>query len=74
MSLDTGPYPKDLKQCRACEAAIVFLKTKKGKWIPVNVDPTDDDFRGPSAGEKKFMYGEHQPHHATCPCAGEFRR
>ncbi len=71
---DAGPYPKDVKQCSACEADMVFLKTKKGKWIPVNVIPTDSEFRGPNAGEIKYKHGEHQPHPATCPCAGEFRR
>lgn len=53
---------------------MVFLKTKKGKWIPVNVIPTDSEFRGPNAGEIKYKHGEHQPHFVTCPCAGEFRR
>ena len=66
MSLDAGPYPKDVKQCRACEADIVFLKTRKGKWMPVNVVPTEREFRGPNAGELKFRYGEHQPHFVTC--------
>ena len=73
MSLDAGPYPKDVKQCRACEADIVWMKTKKGKWMCVNVVPTKAEFRGPSAGENKYKYGEHEPHWATCPCAGEFR-
>ncbi len=71
---DAGPYPKDIKQCRACEADMVFLKTKRNKWLPVNVVPTESHFRGPNAGETKFVYNEHQPHFATCPCAGEFRR
>ncbi len=53
---------------------MVFLKTKKGKWMPVNVVPTESGFRGPNAGETKFIYGEHQPHFVTCPCAGEFRK
>ncbi len=74
MSLDAGPYNKDVKPCSACEADMVFLRTKKRKWIPVNVIPTESKFRGPNAGETKFVYGEHQPHFQTCPCAGEFRR
>lgn len=74
MSLDAGPYPKDVKPCEACEADMVFLRTKKRKWIPVNVVPTESKFRGPNAGETKFVYGEHQPHFMSCPCAGEFRR
>lgn len=53
---------------------MVFLKTKRNKWLPVNVVPTESHFRGPNAGETKFVYNEHQPHFATCPCAGEFRR
>ncbi len=67
MTLRAGPYPKDVTQCRACEADIVFLKTKKQKWIPVNVVPTEHEFRGPNAGETAFKYGEHQAHFSTCP-------
>ncbi len=69
-----GPYPKDVKQCRACEADIVWVKTKRGKWIPVNVVPTNSDLRGPNAGETKFVYNEHESHFTTCPCAGEYRK
>ena len=71
---DGGPYPKDVKTCSACDADMVFLKTKRGKWMPVNVVPTNNTLRGPTAGEINFVYGEHQPHFTTCPCAGEFRR
>lgn len=73
MSLDAGPYPKDVKQCRACEADMVFLKTKRGKWMPVNVVPTESEFRAPNAGERKFIYGEHQPHFVTCTDPAPFR-
>lgn len=57
MSLDAGPYPKDVTQCRACEADIVFVRTKKRKWMPVNVIPTESEFRGPRAGAYMEMYG-----------------
>jgi len=70
----SGPYPKDVKQCRACDADIVWLKTKRGKWMCVNVVPTKSEFRGPTAGETKYTHDEHEPHWATCPCAGEFRK
>ena len=40
---NVGPYPKDIAQCRGCEADIVWMKTKKGKNIPVNVVPTDSE-------------------------------
>jgi hypothetical protein len=53
---------------------MVFLKTKRRKWLPVNVVPTKSHLRGPNAGETKFIYNEHEPHFATCPCAGEFRK
>lgn len=74
MSLtDGGPYPKDVTKCRACEVDIVFVKTKRGKWMPVNVVPTESKFRGPTAGELKFKYGEHEPHWSTCTEAHVFR-
>lgn len=73
MSLNAGPYPKDIKRCRACGADMVFLKTKRGKWIPVNVVPTESGFRGPNAGERKFIYSEHQPHFVTCTDPAPFR-
>ena len=61
-----GPYPKDVRQCDGCGADMVFLKTKKGKWMPVNVVPTESHFRGPNAGEDKYKHNEHQPHFLTC--------
>ena len=74
MAMDAGPYPKDVKQCKGCDADIVFMKTKRGKYIPVNVVPTDSKKRGPNAGETKFSYDEHESHFATCPDAPVFRR
>lgn len=73
--MNTGPFPKDITICRGedCGAEIVFLKTKRGKNIPVNVIPTEWEFRGPNAGEIEYLSGEHQPHHATCPNVGDFR-
>ncbi len=73
--LRVGPYPKDVKPCRGCKVDIVWMRTKKKKWIMVNVMVVDDpDLRGPNAGEDRFKYGEHQAHFATCPEAGRFRR
>ena len=74
MTVGAGPYPKDVKQCRGCEADIVWMRTKKMKWIAVNVMPDDQELRGPTAGEDRFKYGEHQAHFVTCPDAGSFRR
>ena len=68
-----GPLPKDVVPCRACGADMVFLRTKKGTQMPVNVIPTQSKYRGPNAGEASFVYGQHQPHWATCPEADSFR-
>ena len=69
-----GPNPRDVVPCRACGADIVFVKTKNGKQMPVNVMPTEKPFRGPNAGELMFVYGEHQSHFQTCPEAPRFRK
>ena len=68
-----GPYPKDVKPCRGCDADIVWMKTKKSKWMCVNVVPTKSEFRGPRAGEMKYVHGEHEPHWATCKDPKQFR-
>ncbi len=64
--ITAGPYPKDIVTCSGCEADIVWMKTKKGKSIPVNVVPTAVSFRGPRPGELKFVFGDHQCHFDTC--------
>lgn len=53
-------------RCRACGADIQFVKTKRGKTIPVNYDTWD--------GEEEFKFGKHIAHFATCPQADEFRK
>lgn len=68
-----GPNPADIVGCRSCGADLVFLRTKKGKQMPVNVMPTEPGFRGPDAGETEFVYGEHQSHFQTCDNAARFR-
>ena len=73
MSWGSGPLEADVKTCK-CGASIVFLRTKKGNRMPVNVVPTDAKFRGPSAGELEYAHGVHQPHWATCEHAPDFKR
>lgn len=63
---NAGPYPRDIVTCSGCEADIVWMKTRTRKRIPVNVMPTETKFRGPKAGELKFVVGEHQCHFDTC--------
>jgi hypothetical protein len=69
-----GPDPKDISRCRSCRAELVFLRTKNGKRMPVNVVPTEPAFRGPNNGEVLFCYGEHQSHFQTCTNPGAHRR
>ena len=64
--MTAGPYPKDVSQCMGCEADIVWMKTKGGKGIPVNVLPTDSKYRGPRPGELRYIFGDHQCHFDTC--------
>lgn len=82
MIAGAGPYPKDVSKCRSCDADMVFMKTRKGKWMPVNVMPkgkfTDKSgvsspYRGPTAGETDFVYGELQPHFLTCTDPDRYR-
>jgi hypothetical protein len=61
-----GPDPKNITQCRFCDADIVFLKTLGGKQMPVNVVPTLKGYRGPNAGEVIYVVNEHQSHIRTC--------
>lgn len=54
-------------KCRACGADIVFMKTAKGKIIPVNADTVSD-------GDEQFDYKRHTSHFATCTKPESFRR
>lgn len=73
------PNPRDVTRCRAedCQEEIVFLKTKSGSRIPVNARPSKkvstDKWRPPFDGERDYVHGEHQPHHATCTNPDSFR-
>lgn len=68
-----GPHPRDVVKCRACSVDVVFLRTKAGRRMPVNVMPTDAKFRGPNAGETDYQYNVHQSHFQTCPDSPAFR-
>ena len=59
--------------CRKCGAVIVWMKSKKGKNVPVNVDSVDEgalEWEEPSATNRdwspKFVYGKHEAHFNTC--------
>lgn len=58
-------------KCRSCDARIVWLKTQKGKNMPV--DWTEDAQVDADAG-RVFDFNEHISHFKTCPDADQHRR
>lgn len=53
--------------CKGCGAAIVWLRTRLGKTIPVNAGNVLDT-------DAIFDHARHTAHFATCPQANTFRR
>lgn len=72
-NLKAGPRADEITTCKTCGTEIMFLKTKSGKQMPVNVMPTSPKLRGPNSGETAFVFGEHQSHFATCSQADDWR-
>ncbi len=65
-----------MSKCKSCGADIQWLKTRKGKNIPVNIPPFED---GESAHEAITTAIEFNPdymiaHFATCPNANKHRK
>lgn len=74
--------------CKKCPAQILWCKTPKGKWIPVDVEPNVagnlrlENGAGPDGETVATVVGLfdesecvlYMPHHATCPNVGEFRK
>lgn len=58
-------------KCTSCGAAIVFAKSSKGAWLPLDTKPkpafTIKD------GNAIVVY-VHTPHWATCPSADQHRK
>lgn len=54
-------------RCRSCKAPIQWVKTTKGKAMPVDLDDA-------SRGRKLFNPKTMVSHFATCPHAEEHRR
>lgn len=65
-----------MAQCRACNKEIYFLKTAKGKFIPVNAETLNDsELNDCRDGLKRlFVPGRHISHFADCPGANAFRK
>lgn len=53
--------------CKECGKAIIWLKTKKGKNMPVDAETVVE-------GDKIFDNGCHRSHFDTCPAADLFRK
>lgn len=65
-----------MAQCRACNKEIYFLKTEKGRFIPVNAESLNEsELNDCRAGLKRlFVPARHISHFADCPAAGTFRK
>lgn len=57
----------NIRNCRSCGAQIVWMKTKRGKNIPVDAETANP-------GERVFQYGVHTSHFSTCPNADQHRK
>lgn len=77
-----------LTECNGCRAQIGFLRTKNGKWIPVNpdeIEPDDAEEGDLLVGDNgsTLRIGDGKPelgvsyylsHFAECPEAERFRK
>ena len=63
-----------MANCRKCGKEIRFIKTLRGRWMPIDADPTDEQKRKTTS---IVIEGgniiEAVPHWATCPDADSFR-
>lgn len=56
-----------IKRCTSCQAKIIFFKTDKGNWMPVDADTVEPD-------DKVLDLSRHQSHFASCSNAEKHRR
>jgi hypothetical protein len=56
-------------RCSACQALIVWFRTKNGKRMPVNAETTK-----PTDAAHQLDLSRHVSHFSTCPAADQFRR
>lgn len=56
-----------VEHCRGCNAEIVWLKTAKGKAMPVDASTVKE-------GDAQYEHGRHISHFATCKNAKQFKR
>ena len=65
-----------IAKCRSCDAAIVWMITRNGKNIPVDVDSVDEcDLEWGDDDKPGFERAAgHVAHFETCPNAANHRR
>lgn len=66
---------EEIQVCRACKGRVVWMKTTKGKSMPVDYDEKVRlflDFTTPRP--PTFNHKNMTSHFATCPFAGDFRK
>ena len=68
-------------ECSGCGAEIKFVKSKAGKWLPIDADVVESDgtmilYVDELTGFKKLPAGRkgHLSHFASCPEANKFRK
>lgn len=54
-------------ECRSCGNQIVWLKTAKGKNMPVDADTVE-------VGDQQFDHSRHISHFSSCPNAEQHRK
>jgi hypothetical protein len=60
-----------ISKCRGCKADIIWIKTEKGKSIPIDAKP----IKAYSRGLHLYILEDvHLPHWSTCPDAEQFRK
>ena len=70
--------------CKSCGAAILWAQTPKGKWIPLDAEPSPEGqmfinciglaARLSAEELTAFLENRYMPHHATCPNAASYRK
>ncbi len=61
------PEEKKIAVCRKCGEHILWVKTRKGKNMPIDYKPEFEN-------DTEFKYGRHICHFSTCPNANDFRK
>lgn len=63
-----------MSTCRSCGEEIMWIETKAGKNMPVNMVPKNLERRAPKYTEVVFDPKVHESHFSTCPKADSHRR